>query len=267
MTTITTAHRGHACTTRVRVARSEWIKLRSLRSVAWSLAASACLTVGTGVLLCEITRTHLRAGAPAGIDPVRLSLFGIYLAQLAVGLLGVLTATGEYSTGTIRSTLTAVPGRLAVLWAKLGVLAVVVLLTSEAALFVTFVACQAILSGRHAAVSLADPGVLRAVIGAGLYLTAVALLGVALGFLVRNTAAAAAVMFAVVLVLPEVLGVLPASVASHVLPYLPSNAGQAITQVHPVADTMGPLTGFALFAGYTAVAVAAAAVVLRRRDA
>lgn len=271
MTIATTAPGAHAArearTTLARVIHSEWIKLRSLRSVAWSLAASACLMVGTGVLLAEVTVSHLHGGSPASINPVRLSLFGIYLAQLATGLLGVLVATGEYATGMIRSTLTAVPGRLAVLWAKLGVLAVVVLATSEFAAFVTFETCEAILSGRHASVGLTGPGVLRAVAGAGAYLTVVALFGVALGFLVRNTAAAAAIMFAVVLVLPEILGALPASVAGEVLPYLPSNAGQAIVQAHPVPGMMAPYTGFALFAGYAAVCIAAAALALKRRDA
>lgn len=268
MTARTPRASREARTTQARVAYSEWIKVRSLRSTAWSLAASALLTIGTGVLLCEIAVAHLHAGNPSGINPVRLSLFGVYLAQLAAGVTGVLAATGEYATGAIRTTLTAIPARLPVLWAKLGVLGVVVLVTSEAALFVTFLACQSILSGKHASVSLADPGVLRAVAGTGLYLAVVTLLGTALGFLIRNTAAAVAIMFAVVLVLPEVLGAaLPASVARDLLPYLPSNAGQAIMQVRPAADTMAPWTGFALLAGYTAIAVAAAALALKRRDA
>jgi ABC-2 type transport system permease protein len=254
--------------TQIRVARSEWIKLRSLRSTGWALAASAVLTVGTGAVLCAISVAHLHAGKPTSIDPVRLSLFGIYLAQLAVGLVGVLAATGEYATGTIRTTLTAVPRRLAVLWAKIGVVAAAVVVTSEATLLVTFLVCQAVLSGKHASVSLADPGVLRAVAGSGLYLAGVSVLGVAIGFVVRSTAAAAGVMFGVVLVLPEVLGAaLPPSLAPDILPYLPSNAGQAIMQTGPVSDTMAPWTGLALFAAYVVVVVVTAALVLRRRDA
>ncbi len=253
-----------------RVARSEWIKLRSVRSAAWTLAASAVTIAGTGLLLSAITRGHLAGGAHRAthIDAVRISLFGMYLAQLTVGLLGVMLATGEYATGMIRATLSAVPGRLAVLGAKLGVFAVVVTVTCEAALFVTFLAAQAILSSRHAGVSLTAPGALRAVAGTGLYLTLVGLLGIALGFAIRNTAAAAAVMFAAVLVVPEVLGAaLPADWAGRILPYLPSNAGQAIMQVRPVPDTMAPWPGLALFAGYTALAVAVAALLLKRRDA
>ena len=254
--------------TQARVARSEWIKLRSLRSTAWMLAASVAITAGIGLLLAVIALLHLDAGHGLGsIDPAMLSLFGVYAAQLTIGVLGVLLVTGEYATGQIRATLSAVPGRLPVLWAKLGVFAVVAAVTSETALFATFLAGQAILSAKHAGASLSDPGVLRAVAGAGLYLTVVGLLAMALGFLVRNTAGAMATLFGIVLVLPVLGDLLPSGWARHVVPYLPSNAGQAIMQLHPAASTMTPWTGFALFAGYTAVAIAVAAVVLKRRDA
>jgi len=256
--------------TPARVARSEWIKLRSVRSTVWALAASAVAIVGTGLLLTMITRGHLAAGSrpQTHIDPVRISLFGMYLAQLTVGLLGVMLATGEYATGMIRATMSAVPRRLAVLGAKLGVFAVVVTVTCEAALFVTFLASQVLLSSHHAGVSLAAPGVLRAVAGTGLYLTLVGLLGIALGFAIRNTAGAAAVLFAALLVVPEVLGAaLPMDWASRILPYLPSNAGQAIMNIRPAPDTMAPWPGLALFAGCVMVVIAVAALLLERRDA
>lgn len=250
--------------TPARVARSEWIKLRSVRSTVWALAATAVVIAGTGMLLTALTRGHPHTH----VDAVRISLFGMYLAQLTVGLLGVMLATGEYATGMIRATLSAVPRRLEVLGAKLGVFAVVALVTCEAALFATFLASQAVLASHHAGVSLAAPGVLRAVAGTGVYLTLVGLLGIALGFAIRNTAGAAAVLFAAVLVVPEVLGAaLPADWAGRILPYLPSNAGQAIMNVRPAPYTMAPWPGLALFAGYTVMAVAAAALLLKRRDA
>lgn len=252
--------------TPARVARSEWIKLRSVRSTVWALAASAVTIAGTGLLLTTLTRGHLNASGHQHVDAVRISLFGMYLAQLTVGVLGVLLATGEYATGMIRATLSAAPRRLAVLGAKLGVYAVVALVTCEVALFATFEAGQAVLG--HAGVSLAAPGALRAVAGTGLYLTLVGLLGIALGFVIRNTAGAAAVLVAVVLVIPEVLGgALPADWAGRILPYLPSNAGQAIMNVTPTSDSMAPWPGLALFAAYTAAAVAVAALLLKRRDA
>ena len=254
--------------TQARVARSEWIKLRSLRSTVYTLAASVAITVGIGLLLAAIALLHLDAGHSLGsIDPATISLYGVYPAQLTIGVLGVLLVTGEYATGMIRATLSAVPGRLPVLWAKLGVFAVVAAVTSETALFATFLTGQAILSAKHAGASLSDPGVLRAVTGGGLYLTVVGLLAMALGFLIRNTAGAMAMLFSIVLVLPVLGDLLPANWATHIAAYLPSNAGQAVMQLRPVPNTMAPWTGFALFAAYTAVAIAVAAVVLKRRDA
>jgi ABC-2 type transport system permease protein len=253
--------------TQPRVVRSEWIKLRSLRSTIWTLIASVVMTIGIALLLCTIALLHLEAGHGLGnVDPAAISLYGVYLAQLTYGVLGVLLATSEYSAGSIRSTLAAVPRRLPVLWAKLGVFAVASLVTSEAALAVSMLAGQAILSARHAGASLSDPGVLRAMTGAGLYLTITGLLAVALGFLIRSTAGATAVLLGILLVLPGLWGLLP-SWAGRITPYLPSNAGQAIMRLHSSAGALAPWTGLALFAGYAALAAAAAGFGLNRRDA
>jgi ABC-2 type transport system permease protein len=254
--------------TQARVAASEWVKLRSLRSTLWTLAASVAMTVGTALLLCTIALLNLEGGHGLGtVDPAALSLYGVYLAQLTYGALGVLLATGEYATGQVRSTMTAVPRRLPVLWAKLAVFAVVALVTSEAAAAISMLAGQGILSVRHAGASLADPGVLRAMIGAGLYLTVIGLLSIGLGFIIRNTAGAITILFGMVLVLPIVGILLPSNWGHYITPYLPSNAGMALMQVHPAAGALSPWTGFALFAGYAAAAVVAAAVVLKQRDA
>jgi ABC-2 type transport system permease protein len=254
--------------TQARVAASEWIKLRSLRSTVYTLAASVIMMVGLGLLLAVIALVHLEAGHGLGsIGPASLSLYGAYPAQLTIGALGVLLVTGEYATGMIRATLTAVPRRLPVLWAKLGVFAAVAAVTAEISLLVTFLSSQAILSGQHAGTSLSHPGVLRAVLGTGLYLTIVGLLGMALGSLIRNTAGALATLFGVVLILPVLWDLVPAQWAAQTARYLPSNAGQAILQVHPAAGTLAPWTGLALFGAYTAAAIAAAALLLKRRDA
>jgi ABC-2 type transport system permease protein len=254
--------------TPARVANSEWIKLRSLRSTVWLLAASVAAVVGLGLLFAVVALLHLEAGNGLGsVNPAMISLYGVYLAQLTYGVLGVLLITGEYATGMIRATLTAVPARLPVLWAKLAAFAAVAVVTAVAALLVSMLAGQAILSAKHSGASLADPGVLRAMIGAGLYLTVTGLLGIALGFIVRSSAGAIVTLFGIVLVLPVLGDVLPSSIASHIVPYLPSNAGMAVMQVHPGAGTLAPWAGFALFVGYTAAAVVAAALLLRRRDA
>ena len=258
---------GQVRLTQGRVARSEWIKLRSLRSTAWTLAAFVVVTAGTGILLCQNALSHLHQGKHLGTSPAVLSLYGAYLAPITLGVLGVLLATGEYSTGMIRATLAAVPRRLPVLWAKLGVFAALALVLTEATLLATFGIGQALLAHTGAGASLGDPGVARAVAGTGLYVTLVGLFGIALGFLLRNTAAAISTMFGIMLMLPVLANVLPADIAGHFAAYLPSNAGQAIMTVTPIPDTLAPWTGLGLFVGYTAVIVAVAAVWLKRRDA
>lgn len=258
---------GQVRLTPARVAHSEWIKLRTLRSTAWTLAASVLITVGTGILLCSFARSHVEAGKHLGTSPATLSLYGAYFAPLTVGVLGVLLVTGEYTTGMIRATLSAVPRRLPVLWAKLGVLALVVLAVSEASLLAAFGIGQALLAGTGAGMSLGDQGVLRTVLGTGIYVAMVALFGAGLGFVIRNTAGALSTLFGVLLVLPVLANVLPADWTRHVVPYLPSNAGQAILAVRPLPEVLAPWTGLAVFAGYIALVVAVAATCLARRDA
>jgi len=271
MTGITVTTRAHAARpirlTQARVARSEWIKLRSLRSTRWTMAAFVVVTAGTGMLLCGTALSRLNEGKHVGTSTAALSLYGAYLAPITIGVLGVLLATGEYSSGMIRATLSAVPRRLAVLWAKAGVFAAIALVASEITLIVTFLAGQALLAHTHAGASFADHGVARAVLGTGLYTTTVGLFGIALGFVIRNTAGAISTMFGVMLMLPVLANVLPAEWAGHIARYLPSNAGQAIMAVQPLPDTLAPWTGLALFAGYTALVIAAAAICLKRRDA
>ena len=265
-----TRHAGQPGLTPLRVAHSEWIKLRSVRSTAWTLAVSLLLIAGIGIGASALKRGYLahHPGHHNDLSSVTLSLFGVDLAQLTIGLLGALLATSEYMTGTIGATLAAVPRRLPVLVAKLAVFAAVILVTCEITLLFTFLASQVILAPAHAGVSLGAPGALRAVSGAGLYLTATGLLGMAVGFAVRRTAGATAIIAGVLLVLPLTLAAaLPPDVARQILPHLPSTAGQAIMYLQPAPDTMAPWTGLSLFAGYTTLAIAAAALLLKRRDA
>jgi ABC-2 type transport system permease protein len=226
--------------------------------------------IGLGLLFCSVYVSRwslLSAADRASLNPVGISLRGVFLAQLATGTLGILLITGEYATGMIRATVSAVPRRLPVLWAKLTVFGVVATVICVAAAITVFLSGQALFSIRHAGASLADPGVLRAVVGAGLYLGLIGLLGMALGFIVRSTAAGITILFAILLILPVLADILPDDWARHIVPYLPSEAGQAIMQLRPSPYSLGPWTGFALLAGYTAAAVVVAAVLLRRRDA
>jgi ABC-type transport system involved in multi-copper enzyme maturation permease subunit len=254
--------------TQARVAYSEWIKLRSLRSTWWTLSIFAITTIGLGVLLSSLAAAHISKGhhLTAG-QLVTLSLYGAYIAPLTIGVLGALTATGEYMTGMIRASLTAVPTRLPVLWAKLAMFALVGLIVSEITVFLTFGIGMTILGHVGAGVSISQPGVLRTVAGTGLYLMLTSLFGLAIGAVIRNTAVAISVLAGIMLVLPVLINLLPATWTEHFARYLPSNAGQAILAVQHTSGSLAPWTGLALFAGYIAVIVAGAAVLLKRRDA
>jgi ABC-2 type transport system permease protein len=250
------------------VARSEWTKIRSLRSTFWTFAVTAGLTIGLGSLFA-LGITSTTEPFPAGFDAAGFSFNGILLAQLAIGVLGVLIITTEYSSGMIRTTLTAVPQRGLVLAVKAAVFGAVTFVVSAATAFVTFFACQTLLS-RGAVkygVSLSSPHALRIVIGAALYLTACALLGVALGALLRSTAAAITALATVLFILPIMMSFLPVSWhRDAITQWLPANAGVQI--LHKVAEPLqfGPWTGLAVFAGWVAVAFVAALFLLRRRD-
>jgi ABC-2 type transport system permease protein len=270
MTTITASRPAHRPIrlTQARVTYSEWIKLRSLRSTWWTLSIFAVTTIGLGVLLSSLAAEHISKGHHLTSGQlVTLSLYGVYIAPLTIGVLGALTATGEYMTGMIRASLTAVPTRLPVLWAKLGVFALVGLIISEIAVFISFGIGMAILGHAGAGISLGQPGVLRTVAGTGLYLMLTGLFGLAIGAVVRNTAVAISALAGIMLVLPVVTNLLPATWTAHFARYLPSSAGQAILFVRHTSGFLAPWTGLALFAGYIAAVVAIAAVLLKRRDA
>jgi ABC-2 type transport system permease protein len=254
--------------TQTRVLRSEWLKMRTLRSTLIVLALTVVALVGIAALIGAVTNSHFASMSPgerANFNAVDRVLGGVNIAQLTIGVLGVLLVTGEYSTGMIRATFAAVPRRLPVLWAKLAVFAVVVFVICLAASFIAFFVGQATL-GTHG-VGLSAPGALRAVFGVALYVTVVGLLGVAFGFIIRNTAGGIAALFLLLLVLPGLSNLLPSSWQNSIVPYYPSNAGQALYTLHGDHAMMQPWSGFALFVGYLAVAVLIAAVGLRRRDA
>ena len=256
----------------VGVARSEWTKIRSLRSTSWTFLVTAVLTIGLGSLFA-LGRTS----RPRGRDPITASFNAagfpfnaLFLAQLAIGVLGVLIITTEYSSGMIRTTFTAVPQRGLVLAVKAVIFACVTLVVSVMTTFVTFFASQAILN-RGAVkygVSLSSPHALRIVIGAALYMTVCALLGVALGALLRSTAAAITALAGLLFILPIMMNFLPVSWhRDAIAQWLPSNAGMQIIEKVTQPLQFSPWVGLAVFAGWVVLAFAAALVLLRRRDA
>jgi ABC-2 type transport system permease protein len=257
--------------TQRRVVRSEWTKLWSLRSTRWSLLAAIVGMAGLGMIIAAFRMghwSHLSAGERARYDPIDNGVGGYHLAQLAIGVLGVIVMSGEYATGMIRSTLMAVPHRLPVLWAKALVFAAVTFVLMLASSFVSFFEVQAIVAQRSLQAHLGDPHALRAVVGTALFLTVLGVLSVGLGGLLRTTAGGIAAFVGLLFVLPGITALLPSNIGDAISPYLPLNAGFAVaTSTFDNSHHLAPWTGFGVFCAYAVVAVAAAAVALVRRDA
>jgi ABC-2 type transport system permease protein len=253
-----------------RVVVSEWTKLRSVRSTGWSLAVGLLLTIAFPVIFAFVTSSHWGTMSPqerANRSPLDIALAGVNVAQLAIAVLGVLVITAEYSTGSIRSTFTAVPKRLPVLWAKLldyGALSFVLMVP---AVLISFFASQAILA-RHdiLQISFSQPGVARAVLGGAIYVMLVGIFALAIGAIVRNTAGGIATFAGIFFVLPPLMNILPTSWNNAISQYLPSDAGRQLFSLDHAAHTLTPLAGGLLLAGYCAAAVLIAAFLLVRRD-
>ena len=258
--------------TALRVLRSEWAKLWSLRSTWITLGLGLVFLVAFGLIAAaqytpQPTSGEGMQGEFAGATAVSLSLFGLTFAQLALGVLGVLVTAGEYSTGMIRSTLAAVPRRLPVLWAKSAVFGLVALVLGLVGVFVTFVIAGGLVSGTPAAMTLSDPGVVRSLLGAGLYLGLVGVIGAALGALLRSVAGGISVLVAVMMLIPGLMQLLPASWQDKIGPYLPSNAGQSLYALTHDSTSLSPTAGLAVFLGWTVLVLAGAAYRLKRTDA
>jgi ABC-type transport system involved in multi-copper enzyme maturation permease subunit len=260
------------------VLESEWIKLRSVRSTYWTLLAAVAGMVGLSALVTAIFASKYPGMSPqdrARFDPTSVSLVGVNFAALAIGVLGVLVMTSEYNTGTIRTTLAAVPQRSIVLAAKAVVFTAITLVVGLASSVVSYFLGQAILSSRGIESHIGDPGVLRVVLGAALYLAVLGLLALGIGTLIRHSAGSISALFGVILVLPGLVLVLPSSWHDAIAKYLPSNAGAAIAQSDAVragaasgnGPELAPWVGLGLFGLYAAVTLRVAAVVLDRRDA
>jgi ABC-type transport system involved in multi-copper enzyme maturation permease subunit len=270
----------------------EWTKIRSVRSTPWTLIIFAVVSLGLTGLLTWLTLQSLNSGRngarDSGIltDPVNFILgTGLGLGQLAICVLGALVITGEYSSGTIRASLLAIPHRYPMMLAKAVVFAVLVFIIGEIVAFCSFFIGAVLVNGQtftqtgriagHAVtvhrtlnVSLSQPGVLQAVFGSGLYLTVLGLFALAIGGLIRHTAGAITTVIGLVLVIFPLAGLLPDSWGAHVHAYLPTVAGQLITQDKPAADQLlSAWQGFGVFCAWTALLLAAAIFLLQRRDA
>jgi ABC-2 type transport system permease protein len=230
------------------VLRSEWTKIRSVRSTVWLLIGGVLSMVGFAILIALAEIANNETG-----DPASTGLAGTPIAALLMAVLGVVVISGEYRTGMIRTTLLAVPRRVRVFAVMLP------------ATFAGFFAAQ-VLFGDQAA-SLADPGVLRAVVGSALYITAGALFGLGLGAAIRHTAGGIVAVFLSLMLLPQMSGLLPGEWGYQVHRFFTTNAGQQVAFISTQPGQLGPWQGFAVYCAWVAAALVAAAVLLRRRDA
>jgi ABC-2 type transport system permease protein len=251
--------------------RAEWTKLRTVRSTMWSLLVAVAIIIGLGALFCaaRVSRwDRFDAAELRRFDPTAFSLNGLFLAQLAIGVLGVLVITSEYATGQIRATLGATPQRTLVLAAKVLVFTAVTFVVGLVACFAAFFIGQSIFSAKHAQASLGDPDVLRAVVGGALYLSVLGALGIGLGAIFRRTAGAIAALVGMLLILPVLAGFLPSPWNDDVSKYLPGQAGGEIFRVVArSSNSLSPWTGFAVFVTYAVVSLVIGAVLLAKRDA
>jgi ABC-type transport system involved in multi-copper enzyme maturation permease subunit len=264
--TIIPAYVGEQRVTQIRVLLSEWTKLRSLPSTLWCMLTTLVLVVGFGVVYSMVRVTRPPAD-PSTFDAMGVSLSGVQMAQFAIGVLGVLLMTGEYATGSIRVSLAAVPKRLELLWGKAITFGLSTLALCVPAVLAAFVVGQSILSAENLDIGMGEPGVARAVVGSALFLTAVGLLGLGLGALLRNTAGGIAALFGLLFAPQILVGFLPESLSDQVYRYIPAAAGHAVMYLEPSPDSLPPLVGLLVFCLYTAVVLALAAWQLRRRDA
>lgn len=264
--------------------RSEWTKLFSIRSTYIIIFLAILFMVGLSFLIGLGISEGLSEGEFDGAegalrlaDTTWLSLQGIAFAQLAIGVFGVLAVSSEYSSGMVRATFAAVPRRYPVLIAKAALVAAISFVAMTPAAFASFYLVQNTLAAHDLDTRITEPEVLRAVIGAALYLAAIAPLGAALAWLLRSAAGAISVLVALLWVLPLVLPLVDLDWVQTIHAYLPSSAGQSIISIStqfsisdilsPDRISFGPWEGYAVMLGWVFVGLAAATVSLLRRDA
>ena len=262
------------------VLRSEWIKLRSLRSTVWSYVILVVLALGMALLMSlsfvsgggpagEADAAALSSEAQAGLL-VQASTFGAFFGQLVVAVLGVLVISGEYSTGMIRSTLAAVPTRLPALTAKAVVLFAVTFVMATISAVGAFFVASAVFAGSDIEANLLDADVILPILGSALYLGLVALFALGVGTMLRSSAGGIATVVGVLLVLPLVLQMIPADWVADVLPYVLSTAGVGMfsdTSASAGAEATPFWENLLIVLGWVGASVAGAAVLLKRRDA
>ena len=248
------------------VTKAEWIKLRSVRVNVVGIAAAAVALVLLGVLFSALAPTDMGPGGTA-TDSVSLAFGGTSLSQLIIGVLAALFVGSEYASGLIRTTFGAVARRTRVLRAKAIVFGGATGLAMTLGAFAAFFAGSAVYSGNLPSYSIGDPGVLRAVLAAGFYGACVALIGIAVGFLVRSTATAIGLLLGLLMLAPLLVDLVPGTVGETLSKIVPSNAGEAMMSVTSRDSLLSPMVGLAVLVAWVVGLLTLAAVALRRRDA
>jgi ABC-2 type transport system permease protein len=258
------AHRGASGYRFSQVARMEWIKLASQRYPKWILAATVAEMAGVAALAGR----NMTAHPGAGFDVINNAMAGLVLSQLIVGVLGVLVMTSEYSSGLIRNTLAAVPNRGLVLTAKATVFTAVTLVVGEISAFAAYLATKLSLAHGLSTPGLGQPGVLRAVLLAGVYLALVGLIGLGLGTLIRHSAGAIGALAGVIFVLPLILLALPHQTEHEIGKFLPMViAENSLTAVLRVSQSLEVWVALGVLCGYAVVLLGAGGWLLARRAA
>jgi ABC-2 type transport system permease protein len=253
------------------VVASEWTKLRSVRSTYWSLLVSVLVGIGLSAAIAAGNAheyKHMDLSDKLQFDPTAFSTAGLFFAQLALGVLAILVVSSEYSTGTIRTTLAAVPQRGYVLAAKTLLVGLVSLLLALAIAFAGFFICQPIFTSYNIPLdfSIHAPHVLRALFGSGLYIGALVLFATGLALIIRHTAGAITTLVGVVFILPIISGLLPDVWQRDFSRFLPANAGSAVTFTVHMPNTLGPWAGYAVLLGWAALSLGVGWWLLRTRD-
>ena len=251
--------------------RSEWTKLKTLRSTWWSLGAMIVLSVAFSIVACVVeTHDYLtmdpQTRAEYRQDTIGLILQpGVEFACLAVGVLGVMLIASEYSTGMIRATTLAAPKRTSALLAKAASFAALVFVVSELVAIPCFFIGAAITS-KHASVSITDPTNIRAILAFGFYMAAIGVISLSVGTLVRHTAAGISLVLAMQFVLPGVLSLIPGSTGQHLANALPFGANVIMGSGHDPSNVYTPLQGLLILLTWTIVLGGAALATIKRRD-
>lgn len=249
------------------VVRGEWIKFWSVRSVWITLICAGLALVGFGMIFSSVAESGTAGPGPAAFltNPVDVALGGVGLAEMVIGVVGVLVVAGEYSTGLIRTSFAAVGRRARVLRAKVVVVAASVFAVALAAVTAAIIAGQAVYAGSEATVPVGE--VTDIILGTSVYLTGIALIGVSFGFIFRSTAGAIGTLVGGVFIGPNLLNLLPASVTDYFMKYLPSEAGAAIMTQVSDPDLLSRGAAYGVYAAWVVGLLGVAALLVNRRDA